>query len=92
MVDEQMRKKLVETEHVTLEGYRCTVAGWKNPYCASLSADFAGFWEVSWETAEGVLSDDRNFLAKDITLSSWAWLGLGVEVPEALLLKTRTKR
>ena len=89
MIDEQIRKKLVEAEHVTLEGYRCTVSGWGNPYYASLTADFAGFWEVSWETAVRVISYDRNFLAEDITLNSWAWLGLGVKVPEALLLKTR---
>lgn len=85
MIDEQMRKKLVETENVTLEGHRCAVAGWANPYCAIVTADFAGFWKASWETVEKILSGNKNFLAKDVALSSWGWLGVGVEVPEALL-------
>lgn len=82
---EESRKQLVDvSDGATLEGSRCTVAGWKNPLYASLSPHFGGFWRASWETVDRVLSDSRNFLACDVTFISWRWAGLGDEVPDTL--------
>lgn len=87
MIPEQRREELVNMsdDGVTLEGSPCHVAGWKCPDYASLSPDFGGFWRASWETVDRVLSsDDKNFLARDVTFVSWQWIGLGNEVPDAL--------
>lgn len=84
-MDEAKKRQLVDysKEGCTLEGSPTTVAGLKNDE-ASLAPHFGGFWRVSWETVERVLSNDRNFVASDVRFVSWLWQGLGDEVPVAL--------
>ncbi len=86
MLTEEQRKHLVFNDQgATLEGHRCGLAGWRNPFTCSITADFAGFWEASWDTVQRVMSGNKNFLANDVRFVSWGWLGLDVEVPRALI-------
>ncbi len=83
-MNETKKKWLVEnSQDVTLEGIPCSVAGWKTDI-ACLAPDFGGFWHVEWETVERVLANNRNFTSQDVRLNSWAWLGIGTEIPQTL--------
>lgn len=83
-MDETQKRKLVEnSQNCTLEGSPTKIGGWRNSY-ATLSPQFGGFWHTSWETVERVLAGDRNFIASDVSFSSWRWLGVDAEVPKAL--------
>jgi hypothetical protein len=82
--DEQKEQLVAQSPGCTLEGIRASLGGWRNDY-ATLSPDFGGFWRVDWETVKRVISGDKNFLASDVSFSSWAWVGFSdSKVPEAM--------
>jgi hypothetical protein len=80
-VDYQRKHELAETtKPLTFEGISCKVAGWANDY-ATITAQFPGFWQASWETVERVINGDGNFTVEDVTLTNMRWLGAGIEIP-----------
>ena len=83
MTDEQKRLLVESSAGSTLEGSRCSVAGWRNEE-ATLTPDFGGFWTATWEKVSEVLSGDKNFHAADVRFSSWRWYGFTNETPPAI--------
>ena len=75
------RKQLAETSRpLTFEGVPCKVAGWANDY-ATVTAQFPGFYQATWETVEHVAEGDGNFTVEDVTLINMRWLG-SIKLPE----------
>ena len=75
------RKQLAETSRpFTFEGVPCDVAGWANDY-ATVTAQFPGFYQASWETVERVAEGDGNFTVEDVTLTNMLWHG-SIKLPD----------
>jgi hypothetical protein len=59
------RKQLAETSRtLTFEGVPCKVGGWGTDY-ATVTAQFAGFYQATWETVERVVEGDGNFTVEE---------------------------
>lgn len=74
---ETARKALLEKckGHVTLEGHRAIVAGWKIPYFATVNAEFAGSYQVEWAVLERVVKlDDGKLMAEHLSEASFKGL------------------
>ena len=83
MTDKEKSALKAKCIDCTLEGVSVQIGGFRNK-TATLAPDFGGFWKTDWETVKRVVNGNKNFKAKDVSLSSWRWLGIGVEIPEAL--------
>ena len=57
-----------------------SAAGWANDH-ATVTAQFPGFYQATWETVERVVQGDGNFTVEDVTLTNMRWLG-SIELPE----------
>jgi hypothetical protein len=78
----QQKKELALTPRkLTFEGVPCKVAGWANDY-ATITADFAGFYQARWEKVKEVIESDGNFRVEDVTLTNMRWKGTGMEMPQ----------
>lgn len=82
-MDDNAKRQYVMADGWTLEGVRCSVAGWRNDY-ATVSPACGGSWRASWDTVERVYNSGRNFTVTDVVFSSAAWLGDGTPIPDAL--------
>ena len=75
------RKQLTETSRtLTFESVSCQIAGRANEY-ATVTAQFPGFYQATWETVERVIAGDGNFTVEDVTLTHMLWQG-SIELPE----------
>lgn len=83
-MDDETKKALCV--RATLEGVPCNIAGYANVY-ASISPQCGGFWRAEWDTVKRVIETGGEFKAADVTFSSGAWLGTGVEMPDVLRRK-----
>jgi hypothetical protein len=76
------KRDLVNTiKELTFEGVPCEIGGWANDY-ATLTADFAGFYQAPWETVERVVKGDGAFVVEDVTLTNMIWKGDGTPIPD----------
>lgn len=62
IADIEVRRKLVETRNVTLNGRRAIIAGWRNAFATVRTLDSDGpQCEFAWETVARVVENGGQF-------------------------------
>jgi hypothetical protein len=85
MTREERRKFVESKPRITLEGIPCEISAWtsEEPH---VTCACGGYWDVSWDDLLRVAVErGGNLMASDVTFSSFAWLGDGVDIPDALM-------